>query len=64
MDDLKIFAKSNREINGLVSTVQILTNDIGMEFGTKKCGVLVLKRGRVVSSEGVEIPDVERIKEV
>ena len=64
MDDLKIFAKSNREINGLVSTVQILTNDIGMEFGTKKCGVLVLKRGRVVSSEGVEIPNVERIKEV
>ena len=33
MDDLKIFAKSEREVNGLVSTVQILSNDIGMEFG-------------------------------
>ena len=64
MDDLKIFAKSEREINGLISTVQILSNDIGMEFGIKKCGVLVLKRGTVVSSEGVEIPDGERIKEV
>ena len=64
MDDLKIFAKSEREINGLISTVQILSNDIGMEFGIKKCGVLVLKRGTVVSSEGVEMPDGERIKEI
>ena len=36
MDDLKIFAKSEREINGLISTVQILSNDTGMEFGIKK----------------------------
>ena len=64
MDDLKIFAKSGHEINGLISTVQILNNDIGMKFGIKKCGVLVLKRGIVVSSEGVEMPDGERIKKV
>ena len=36
MDELKIFAKSEREINGLISTVQILSNDTGMEFGIKK----------------------------
>ena len=64
MDDSKIFAKSEREINRLVSTLQILSNDIGMEFGIKKCGVLVLKRRKVVSSEGVEMPDGERIKEI
>ena len=51
------------EVNGLVSTVQILSNDIRMEFGIKKCGVLLLKRGKVVSSEGVEMPDGEIIKE-
>ena len=51
MDDLKIFAKSEREVNGLVSTVQILSNDIGMEFGIKKCGALVMKRGKVVAYE-------------
>ena len=28
------------------------------------CGVLVLKRGKTVSSEGAEMPDDERIKEV
>ena len=29
MYDLKIFAKSDREVYGLVSTVQLLSNDIG-----------------------------------
>ena len=64
MYDLKIFAKSECEVNGLTSTIQILSNDIGMEFGIQNCGVLVLKRGKVVSSEGEEMPDGERIKEV
>ena len=42
----------------------MLSNDIEMEFGIKKCGVLVLKRRKVVSSEGAEMHDCERIKEV
>ena len=35
-----------------------------MEFGIKRCGVLLLKRGKVVSSEGAEMPDGEIIKEL
>ena len=35
MDDLNIFAKSKHEVSGMVSTVQILSNDIGTEFGIK-----------------------------
>ena len=35
-----------------------------MEFGMQKCGVLVLKTGKVVPSKGVDMPDGERIKEV
>ena len=35
-----------------------------MEPGIQKCGALVLKRGKVVSSEGVEMPERERIREV
>ena len=64
MDDLKIFAQSQREVNELISTVQMFSNDIGMEFGIKKCGVFVLKSGKVVLSEEVEMPDGERIKEI
>ena len=46
MDNLKIFPKRQHKINGLVSTVEILGNDIEMEFGIKKCIVLVLKKGK------------------
>ena len=48
----------------MASTVQILSNDTGIGFGIKKCGVLVLERGKVVSSEGVEMSDGERMKKV
>lgn len=41
MDELKTFAKSDHEVNGLVSTVHIFSKDIGIEFGIKKCGVLL-----------------------
>ena len=44
MDDLKLFGKSYEEIDSLVQTFHILDMGTGMEFGIKKCGVLVLKR--------------------
>ena len=46
MDGVKIFAKSENEVNGLVSTEQILRNDIGMEFRITRCGVLLMKEGK------------------
>ena len=64
MDDLKIYGKNEREINALTSTVEIFSTDIGMEFGIKKCGTLILKRGKVVRSDGIELPSGEKIKEI
>ena len=52
MDDLKLFAKSNDQIDSLVNTVYTLSEYIGMEFGEKKCGVLVLKRGNLDKAKG------------
>ena len=43
MDDLKLFSKSNDQIDSLVNTVHTFSEDNGMEFGIKKCRVLVLK---------------------
>ena len=37
MDDLKLFAKSGDQIDSLVQTVFTFSEDIGMEFGVKKC---------------------------
>ena len=43
MDDLKLFGKSYQQIDSLVQTIHTFSTDIGMEFGIKKCGVLILK---------------------
>ena len=47
MDGLKLFAKSNDQIDSLVSTVYTVSEDIGMEFEIKKCEVLVPKQAKV-----------------
>ena len=40
MDELKLFRKSEDQIDSLVQTVQLLSEDIRMEFVLKKCSVL------------------------
>ena len=64
MDDLKTYGENEREANELVSTVELFSTDIGMDFGTQNCGTLVLKRGKVVKSYGLELPSGEQIKKV
>ena len=64
MDDLKLFGKSYEQIDSLVQTVHAFSLDIGIEFGIKKCGVLVLKRGKIVKMEGIVLPDGQVMKEI
>lgn len=56
MDDLKLFAKSEEQIDTLVRTFHVFSTDIGMESGMKKCGILTMKRGKVVRCEGIMLP--------
>lgn len=48
MDDFKIFAKFEIEINSLVYPVKVCPSDIGMKFGMLKCTTLVIKRRKKV----------------
>ena len=61
IDNLKLYGKSGNEIKGLVSTVEIFSQDIGMEFGIKKCGVIIINRGKVKSTDRIELPSGEKI---
>ena len=45
MDDLKLFAKGNDQKGSMVQTVHIFSEDIGMQFGIKKCGVAIMMAG-------------------
>ena len=40
MDDLKLYGKNEREIESLVQTVRIYSEDIAVEFGTQKCACI------------------------
>ena len=64
MDDQKLFAKNEDQIDNLVNTVRIFSEDIKMEFGLPKCGVLIMKRGKVVKSEGISMPDGKIMKNI
>ena len=57
MDDLKLYAKSEEQTNTLVRTMYAFSTDIGMEFGINKCEILTMKRGKIVKSEGIKLPD-------
>ena len=64
MDDLKLHAKIAEQANSLVRTVYVFSTNIGMEFGITKCGVLTMKRGKIIKSEGIKLPDGEVMKQV
>ena len=64
MDDLKLYGKSENETKGLVSTVEVFNQDIGMEFGIRKSGVIIMDRGKVKSRERIELPSGEKIREI
>ena len=59
MRDSKIFGKNWHEVNGLVSTM--LSKDIGMQFGIRKGTVLIVKRGKFVPSDGLQLTNGEKI---
>ena len=65
MDNLKLYGKNSSLIDSLVvQTVWSYSEDIGIKFGIDKCAVLELERGRLVSSDGIELLGGERMKEV
>ena len=45
MDDIKLSAQNEKELETLIHAVRIYSQDIGMKFGIEKCAMLVMKRG-------------------
>ena len=57
MGDLKLYGKDKTQLDSLTQTVRIFSHHIGMQFGIEKCVVLVLKRGQLVESDAIQLPD-------
>ena len=43
MDDIKLFAKNEKEIETIIHSVRIYSQEIKMEFGTEKYAIIVMK---------------------
>ena len=52
MDGIKLFAKNKKELETLIHTVRIYSQDIGMEFGKEKYAMLVMKSGKQHRTDG------------
>ena len=57
MNDIKLYAKNEQDINSLIHLTQVFSSDIGMTFGVAKCGRLIVNRGKVKSTSGTSLPE-------
>ena len=62
VDDLKLYSRSEKGLDSLVQTVHVFSEDIGVEFGIEKCATLVMEKGKIVKSVGIELRDGKVIK--
>ena len=62
VDDIKLFAKSEKELETLIHAVRIYSQDIGMEFGIEKCTMYVMKSGKRHLTDGMELPNQNKIR--
>ena len=52
MYDLKLLGKSTAELESLLNTVRMFSNDISMKFGLDKCATLAIIEGKVTETHG------------
>ena len=62
IDDIKLFAKNEKELENLIHAVRIYSQDIGMEFGIEKCAMIVMKSGKRHMTVGMELPHQDKIR--
>ena len=62
MDDIKLFPKNEKELETLIHTVRIYSQDIGMKLGIEKCVMLVMKSEKWHRTDGIDLPNQDKIR--
>ena len=60
MDNNKLFAKNEKELETLIYGVRIYSQDIGKGFDIEKCALLIMKRRKRHRTEGIELLNQEK----
>ncbi|KAI5707600.1 hypothetical protein M8J77_005689 [Diaphorina citri] len=64
MDDLKLYAQNENQLQSQLEIVSNVSNDIGMSFGLDKCNILNVKHGKIVQSNNVKLMNNVEMKEL
>ena len=56
-----MYSRSEKGLDS-VQTVRVFSEGIGIEFGIEKCTMLVMEKGKIMKSLGIELPDGRVIK--
>ena len=62
MDNLKIYSKRESVLDCFIQTVRIFREDNGMLFWIDKGAMLLMKKMKIVKSDGIELPNEKLIK--
>ena len=62
MNDIQLFAKSEKELETLIQAVRIYNYYIGMEFGIEKYVMLIMKSRKRQITEEIELLNQGKIK--
>ena len=64
MDDLKLFARNDNELTGLLDTVIKFSDDSGMQLGLDKCAKAAFIKEKIVKTENITLDVSTTIKEL
>ena len=64
MDDLKLYGRNEKELEGLLGIVEKFSRDIGMEFVFQKCASLKIVSGVRKSFSGITLSSEDTIKDL
>jgi len=62
MDDLKIYASNDKQLETMVNIVKSFSDDIKMSFGIEKCNKLSIVRGKIAEKENLTLNTGEQLK--
>ena len=62
IDDIKLFAKNEKELESVIHTIRIYAQGIGMEFGIEKCAMLIMKSGKRHLTKGMELQNQDKFR--
>ena len=57
MDDIKLYAKNEQDIDSWIHLIRVFSSNIGMKFGLVKCRHLIVNRGKMKSTSGISLQE-------